>query len=324
MEPDAHAPDAEQTGTDEADTDQAVVDEPAAGEPSGDEPQSEEPNVDEPDRDEAGADEAETDEVSTVPQPAPLDEALWDAIAAAALLRSQPQFDETVLDAWCGTGAAALPTAALVGPFGRVDAIDPDPEAVVTLQSRAGRQFPQLHAETADLAEWATVGYDLVQCQLGLASCDTPGETARHLVSLVRPGGRVVLSLWTQDAFASLDDLARAALDAVGDAADLSPADEEAPDEAFAHSLPGSAGTLANLMHELGLVDVRAERVERHAALDAELAWTLVVSARRVRLDDLDSDAIARVRERFIASVDADELGRVDASTNIAIGRRPV
>jgi SAM-dependent methyltransferase len=287
-----------------------------------------EPDAHATDAEQTGTDEAETDEVSSVPQPAPLDEALWDAIAAAALLRSQPQFDETVLDAWCGTGAAALPTAALVGPFGRVDAIDPDPEAIAALQSRAGRQFPQLHGEAADLADWATVGYDLVQCQLGLASCDTPDEIARHLVSLVKPGGRVVLSLWTQDAFAALDDLARAALDDAGDAADPSTADEEAPeeapDEAPDQALPGSAGTLANLMHELGLVDVRAERVERHAALDPELAWTLVVSARRIRLDDLDSDALARVRERFIASVDADELGRVDASTNIAVGRRPV
>jgi SAM-dependent methyltransferase len=260
--------------------------------------------------------------VVSAAEPAPAEQ-LWDAIASAALLRAQPQFDETVLDAWCGDGAAALPTAALVGPFGRVDAVDPDERLVALARERANGQLPQLHVEVADPAEWATTGYDLVQCVLGLASCDTPDETARHLVSLAKPGGRVVIALWAHDAFASLDDLARTALAAETAGSDgEADASEEPADEASA-PLPGTSGTLAALLHELGLAGVRAERVDRHAELDADLAWRLVVSARRVPIEELDEATTERVRQRFIDALGETDLEHVDVSTLIAVGRRP-
>lgn len=266
---------------------------------------------------------------------AALDVALWDQIASAALLRSQPRFDETVLDAWCGDGAAALPTAALVGPGGRVDAIDPDEALVAVARERAGEHVPQLHVHVADPADWSTTGYDLVQCVLGLASCATPGTTAQHLASLVKPGGRLVLSLWAQDAFAPLDELARDALaaeagdsddavdsdgaDGSNDAGTPSVADETSADAV----LPGTAGTLAALLHGLGLVDVRAEHVDRHLELAGDLAWQLVIGARRLHADSLDDEALARVRERFDAAVAERGITRVDVSTLIAVGRRP-
>lgn len=245
-----------------------------------------------------------------------LDRLLWEPIASAALLRTQPRFDDTVLDAWCGDGAAALPTAALVGPGGRVDAIDPDETLVAAARARAAGQLPQLHVHAADPGEWATSGYDLVQCVLGLASCGTPDATVRHLASLVKPGGRLVISLWAQGALAPLVELAREAI--------------AADESAAAVTLPGTAGTLAALMHDLGLVEVRAEHVDRHLELTADLAWQLVVGTRRrsadrlEALDLLDEDALARVKQRFDAAVARAGVTRVDVSTLIAVGRRPV
>ena len=55
---------------------------------------------------------------------AQLDDALWNPISTAAVSRSHPRFDERVLDACCGDGASALPTAELVGLGGHVDAVD--------------------------------------------------------------------------------------------------------------------------------------------------------------------------------------------------------
>ncbi|WP_308797366.1 class I SAM-dependent methyltransferase [Agromyces silvae] len=364
-----------------------------------------------------------------------LDGPLWEPLGSAAVLRAQPQFDETVLDAWCGDGAASLPTAALVGPTGHVDAIDPD-GTLVSIARERSEHLPQLQLHVADPAEWPTGEYDLVQCVLGLASCSTPDETARHLVALVKPGGRFVLSLWAQGALAPLTELAREALadldvapesegapepedddeaapsdqetdgpdeveatdasdrsdesddeddndndndneddhdededdddDGDGDddddqddedddasddqdatdASDVEAAadDEEAPGAApaGAHAggaaeraaadetsvdaaLPGTAGTLATLLHDLGLVDVRAERVDRHLDLEGELAWQLVLGARLLpadALDALDEAARDRLRHRVLDGVAERGLTRIDASTLIAVGHR--
>ena len=56
---------------------------------------------------------------------AELDEVLWDPIGRATVLRSNPRFDERVLDACARDGATALPTAELVGPGGVGDARAP-------------------------------------------------------------------------------------------------------------------------------------------------------------------------------------------------------
>jgi SAM-dependent methyltransferase len=308
----------------------ATEDEPAIEEASATEEASAiEDAADAPAADEPAAEAAAVGiPVDAQPDTPSLDAVLWEPLADAALLRAQPRFDELVLDAWCGTGAAALPTAALVGPAGRVDAIDPDESLVAVARERAGQTLPQLHLEVADPATWATSGYDLVQCVLGLALCDTPDDTARHLVSLAKPGGRVVLSLWAQGAFAPLETLAREALAAeqgtADSADDTRPAgDADDSGEASAHDLPGTPGTLATLLHQLELVDVRAERVDRHVALDGETAWRLVAAAGRVPVDELDAATLSRVRERFVAAVAAHDLSRVDVSTVIAVGHRP-
>ncbi|MDR5698607.1 class I SAM-dependent methyltransferase [Agromyces aerolatus] len=259
-----------------------------------------------------------------------LDAALWEPLASAALLRSQPQFDETVLDAWCRDGAAAVPTAALVGPGGRVDAIDPD-ELLVAVARERGADLPQLEVHIADPAEWPTDGYDLVQCVLGLASCSTPDETARHLVSLMRPGGRIVVSLWADGALRPLADLARETLAEVHtgpverDETARGSKPGEAAEASVAVALPGTPGTLATLLHDLGLAEVRAERVDRHLDLSGDLAWELVLGAGLLpaeTLAELDDDALDRLRSGIVAGVAERELTRVDASTLIAVGHR--
>ena len=100
---------------------------------------------------------------------AELDEALWNPISTAAVSRSHPRFDERVLDACCGDGASALPTAELVGVGGLVDAVD-----LVRTAHRA-RARARRRADAAAAAarrrrrpRGSPPGYDLVQCVLGV------------------------------------------------------------------------------------------------------------------------------------------------------------
>ena len=283
-----------------------------------------------------------------------LDEVLWNTISSATLLRSHPRFDERVLDAYAGDGASALPTAELVGIGGLVDAVEPDERLVELARERAGERMPQLQLHVGDPAEWEPTGYDLVQCVLGLAaSSDLDAET-RRLIERARPGGRVVITLWARGALDPLPELLLAALpgadagdanatddshDAddtdVADTADATDAEvdgddqdgageQAAPPAVLTVDVADTAGSLAHWLTELGLLDVRAEPVQRHLDLTPELAWRLVEgTGLRALVADLGESERDAVHARYAAAVADLETRSVDATMLIAVGRRP-
>ncbi|WP_395245405.1 class I SAM-dependent methyltransferase [Agromyces sp. MMS24-K17] len=247
-----------------------------------------------------------------------LDEVLWEPISAATLVRSRPQFDELVLDACCGAGASALPTAELVGIGGLVDAIDTSEPLVELARDRAGSRLPQLHLSVADATTWETVGYDLVQCVLGVFLFDDLDEGVRHLVEAAKPGGRVAVTVWARGAF---DPIPAALAEALR-------GDTDVPDtDAFAHLVMSEAetpGSLALWLSGHGLVQVRADAVHRHLELDDDLAWALVLGTRlRTFVAGLDAEALDQVRERFVESLRTREVTSIDVTTLIGVGHRP-
>jgi hypothetical protein len=69
---------------------------------------------------------------------------------------------------------------------------------------------------------------------------------------------------------------------------------------------------------------VRAESVQRHLDLTPELAWSLVLGTRRrAVVADLDAAELEGVRERFLAMLAERRVHTIDATTLIAVGRRP-
>lgn len=278
---------------------------------------------------------------------AELDGVLWDPISTAAVSRSHPRFDERVLDAWCGDGASALPTAELVGIGGLVDAVDLDESRVALARERGGERMPQLRLHVADVTAWEPTGYDLVQCVLGLERFRDLDAGTRHLIERARPGGRVAITAWAKGALEPLPELLAAALPGAG-ADDRSPADRDAATGADAADrdatdsddtdatdttdtatdtaleLPDTAGTLAHWLTELGLVGVRADAVQRHVDLTAELAWKVVQATHlRSTIAHLEAGEQAAVRERFLAAVAEHDVQRIDLATLIAVGHRP-
>ncbi|MGR0221456.1 class I SAM-dependent methyltransferase [Agromyces sp. ZXT2-6] len=249
---------------------------------------------------------------------AELDAVLWEPISRATVLRSQPRFDERVLDACSGDGASALPTAELVGPGGVVDAVDLAEPLVSIMRDRAGERMPQLRPHVADATTWPYTGYDLVQCVLGILFFDDPEAGTRHLVECVRPGGRAVFTVWGSGA-----------LDVIGELlADALPADDDRvpeSDDSRRATIVGAetAGSFAHWLSERGLVEVRAEVVPRHLDLTPELAWRLVVgTGLRAFVARLDDEAREAVRERYLAALEARGTASVDVTTLIGVGHR--
>jgi SAM-dependent methyltransferase len=271
-----------------------------------------------------------------------LDEVLWDTISTATLLRSHPRFDERVLDAYSRDGASALPTAELVGVGGLVDAVEPAEPLVELARERAGERMPQLNLHVAEPGDWEPTGYDLVQCVLGIASFADVEAGTRRLIDRARPGGRVAIAVWARAALDPLPDLLAAALpgaasetggaEADADVDDgagaeaIAEAEADADEAAPAHTVEvaDTAGSLAHWLTELGLVDVRAEAVQRHVDLTPELAWLLVQgTGLRALVADLGDDELDEVRERYLGAIAERGVTAVDATTLIAVGRRP-
>ncbi|MGW9630652.1 class I SAM-dependent methyltransferase [Agromyces sp. NPDC055520] len=246
-----------------------------------------------------------------------LDDALWNPISTAAVARAHPRFDELVLDACCGDGASALPTAELVGPGGIVDAVDFAEPLIEAARERAGERMPQLRLHVADVTRWEPTGYDLVQCVLGVFHLPDLDAGTRHLIERARPGGRVAITVWARGAFDPLPELLAEALPDGG--ASLA---DDVPRAAGLESID-TAGSLAQWLTGLGLEEVRAHAVQRRLELTPELSWRLVEgTALRFMLGGRGAPSVEKVRKRFLAAIEKHGVSSIDVTTLIAIGRR--
>jgi SAM-dependent methyltransferase len=111
----------------------------------------------------------------------------------------QPRLGERVLDIATGPGGAAVAAAAAVGASGEVLATDLVPEWAELVAERcavaglANVSFRAMGAETLDLPDAA---FDIVLCSFGLMFVPDPVRSLREMRRVLRPGGRLGLTVW--------------------------------------------------------------------------------------------------------------------------------
>ena len=245
-----------------------------------------------------------------------LGEHLWRPIAADTIVRTAPGSGERVLDACCGDGASALPTASIVGPGGRVDAVDLSAAMIHSLQANAGG-LPQLRAHCADVTSWAEDGYDLIQCVLGIFFLPDMSSGTRDLIAKARPGGRVGLTIWRSGAMEAVGRHLTEAIAAVTG----TPSSQREP-----HLIDdiSDRASFAAWLRELGLAEVEVTESSRFLPLTPTVAWLLITGSGFVGLlRGLADNEVKRVRTEFLDSLAAAGISEIDASTLIATGRRP-
>lgn len=247
---------------------------------------------------------------------------LWDRVGQATIAVSGPRPGERVLDACCGDGASAIPTARLVGATGHVDAVDLS-QPLVDAVTRSGADLPQLSAHRGDAATWIGSSqqrgpqYDLVQCVLGIFFLPDMSSGTEHLVSLLRPGGRAALTIWRHGSMVEVGKrLASAAASVRGEG-------PPGPREPHLVDRIGSAHAYQQWLSERGLRDAEVVVEEFVLPLTPDVAWLLVLgSGFRGTLSGLDDAQTAAVREEYLAGLVGDGLTEVDATTLIGTGRR--
>jgi SAM-dependent methyltransferase len=115
------------------------------------------------------------------------------------LASSAPVRGDHVLELACGPGGPGFAAAALVGPDGAVVVSDVAAEMTAIAARRAavlglhGVQTRVLDLEHIDEPDGS---YDVVLCREGLMLVPDPAQAAREIRRVLRPGGRVALSVW--------------------------------------------------------------------------------------------------------------------------------
>lgn len=245
---------------------------------------------------------------------------LWDPLGNMLVECTQLRPGERVLDACCGTGASARPAARIVGTRGQVDAVDLS-GALIDAGRLAAPGLPQLRFIQGDVTAWQPRddAYDLVQSGFGVFFLPDMDAGSRHLISLLRPGGRFAVQAWRGGALA---DFARCLLDAVA---------EQVPDLAGRLPASKSAGDridsvprLRQWLTSLGLTEIQVRELPHTVPLTPVLAWDLVRGTGfRELIAACDAEATSRIRDGLLAQIAQRRLTTLDAGSLAGIGIRP-
>lgn len=241
--------------------------------------------------------------------------------AVDLLLRTADlQPGEHVLDVAAGTGAVSLRAAASVTGTGRVLATDLSGKMIDRLRERVDTsQVPNIDVACIGAEDLDTeASFDVALCSLGLMYVPSPRSAATALFHSLRPGGRVVVSVWGErrrcgwaDIFPIVD--ARVA-------SDVCP---------MFFAL-GTAGALTDLLVGAGFDDVDEHRLDvelRYATADEALGAAFLGGPVALAASRFSADDRAGAHADYLSSIEpyADGNGfRIPGEFVIASARRPL
>jgi ubiquinone/menaquinone biosynthesis C-methylase UbiE len=107
-----------------------------------------------------------------------------------------PQAGDRVLDVACGTGIVARSVAPLVGPQGRVVALDLSPDMLAVARTLPSPDGPPIEWREGDAVSLPDGPFDVVFCQQGLQFVDDKAAAVGEMTRVLAPGGRIVASVW--------------------------------------------------------------------------------------------------------------------------------
>lgn len=125
--------------------------------------------------------------------------AIHDRVVAALDLRP----GDRLLDVACGTGALAL-RAARGGA--EVTGIDVSPDQLAKARFAAADEGLDVRFDEGDAQAlpYQDAGFDVVASTFGVIFADDHERTAHELARVCRPGGRLAVTAWREDAWSSL------------------------------------------------------------------------------------------------------------------------
>ncbi|GAA1015729.1 hypothetical protein Aple_009890 [Acrocarpospora pleiomorpha] len=246
---------------------------------------------------------------------------LWDPIGTATVETARFRPGERVLDVCCGTGASAIPAARAVGPAGQVDAIDLAGKLIGLGRAKATTEgLGNVRFTQADALLWTGIEsrpYDVIQCVHGVFFLPDMDTAVARLITILRPGGRLVVTTWAKGA---VEDLGRLFSEAVATERETTP---EPPKTRHPVTRIDTEKKLAGWLSALGLNKVSVTRVPLALALNETMAWKIVLgSGFRAMLRELDTEAVQRVRRVLARLLDERGPSSLDCTSLVGVGAR--
>jgi ubiquinone/menaquinone biosynthesis C-methylase UbiE len=133
----------------------------------------------------------------------------WEFLSTRTVERLALRPGDAVLDVACGTGPATVAAAQAVGPQGRVVAVDYAEGMLAIAREKVeslgltNAEFVQADMTQLDLEPDA---FDAVICVLGIFFVEDVAAQTKLLWSLVRPGGRLAVTVLGKEIFAPMID----------------------------------------------------------------------------------------------------------------------
>jgi ubiquinone/menaquinone biosynthesis C-methylase UbiE len=125
--------------------------------------------------------------------------AFWERFGRATVERLRPAPGSRILDVCCGSGASALPAAAMVGRKGSVLGVDLAEKLLERARAKAAergfRNTEFRHGDVLDLRLPAD-RFDAVICVFGIFFVPDMPAAVRALWQVLRPGGKLAITTW--------------------------------------------------------------------------------------------------------------------------------
>lgn len=115
---------------------------------------------------------------------------VWRSRVLEAFRRARIGSGQTVVDVGAGPGFVTVDLASLVGPSGKVIALERSPHFVDKLRSRG---LANVEVREHDVSQpFGVVGADTGWCRWLLSFVSDPAATVRHIAAALKPGGVAV------------------------------------------------------------------------------------------------------------------------------------
>jgi len=115
---------------------------------------------------------------------------------AAGLAALAPQPGERILDLGCGAGATTARIGKAVGPRGAVTGIDLSPDMLAVARARPGNEGAVFIEGDAERWSFNAGAFDAVFSRFGCMFFADPPAAYANIRRALKPGGRMVLTVW--------------------------------------------------------------------------------------------------------------------------------
>lgn len=241
----------------------------------------------------------------------------WHHFGRRTVAHLAPAPGSHVVDLFCGTGASALPAARAVGPTGSVLGIDITPALLDVARRHAARQhLAHTRFEAADVTQLDLPpgSVDAVISVFGLFFADDVPAVLARAWSWLRPGGRLVSTVWGQVVLSPGEAYFWDAVRAEDPSLDhISPAARLATPEAL---------TAVHVAAGLPAPEIHRESWSMPLA-SPEAFWPVILgTSNRGVFEALPAEARAKVRERVTDRLRREHVTALDMEALIAVVTR--